>query len=92
MEKSAKLTLKSAIPDHVKTEDTPTPSPDDKNSEEDVENDEDAAASFLDEDTERPSIDIRLKEQFNLLKDDNPPKKKRRMGLCEEIMISVRIL
>lgn len=92
MEKSAKLTLKSAIPDHVKTEDTPTPSPDDKNSEEDVENDEDVAASFLDEDTERPSIDIRLKEQFNLLKDDNPPKKKRRMGLCEEIMISVRIL
>lgn len=36
------------------------------------------------------SIDIRLKEQFNL---DSPnqqgPRKKRRVGLCQEIIISV---
>lgn len=36
------------------------------------------------------SIDIRLKEQFNLDSND-PPKKKRRIGLCQEIIISVSI-
>nr|CAH7738465.1 unnamed protein product [Callosobruchus chinensis] len=45
----------------------------------------------LDESLERPSIDIRLKEQFSFMRDDNPSSsKKRRVGLCEEIIISPR--
>lgn len=38
------------------------------------------------------SIDERLKEQFNLLKDEEVVPKKRRAGLVEEIIISVSIL
>lgn len=37
------------------------------------------------------SIDERLKEQFNLLKEDEATPKKRRAGLVEEIIISVSI-
>lgn len=37
------------------------------------------------------SIDERLKEQFNLLKDEESAPKKRRGGLVEEIIISVSI-
>lgn len=37
------------------------------------------------------SIDERLKEQFNLLKDDESTPKKRRAGLVEEIIISVSV-
>ncbi|KAJ8945452.1 hypothetical protein NQ314_009204 [Rhamnusium bicolor] len=95
MEISAKLTLKPVIPEHVKIEEISTPSPDDKNSDDnDIEIDEDndmsIMSSFIDEEVDRPSIDIRLKEQFDLLKDDKPPRKKRRLGLCEEIIISPR--
>lgn len=35
------------------------------------------------------TIDERLKEQFNLLKDEDTAPKKRRAGLVEEIIISV---
>lgn len=88
MEKS-----KSAIPAHVKLSQpsTFTPSPEVKFSgESDLETDQDHSivSATGDEDVQRTSIDIRLKEQFNL-KDDKPPKKKRRVGLCEEIIISV---
>lgn len=38
------------------------------------------------------SIDERLKEQFNLLKEDEATPKKRRAGLVEEIIISVSIV
>lgn len=60
----------------------------------DSENDEsEASAPVKEECKDEPmsSIDIRLKEQFNL---DNaePLKKKRRVGLCQEIIISVSIL
>lgn len=85
---------KSAIPQHVKLSQpsTSTPSPEIKFSgESDMETDHDhSIISNTDDDVQRPSIDIRLKEQFNL-KDDKPPKKKRRVGLCEEIIISVSI-
>lgn len=37
------------------------------------------------------SIDERLKEQFNLLKDEDSVPKKRKFGLVEEIIISVSI-
>ncbi|KAJ8960974.1 hypothetical protein NQ318_020278 [Aromia moschata] len=96
MEKTTKLT--TVIPDHVKTEETSTPSPDDITFEDiDLDQEEElslpplpVAPSFVEDDVERPSIDIRLKEQFDLLKDDKPAKKKRRVGLCEEILISPR--
>lgn len=83
---------KSIIPQHVKLPEpsTSTPSPEIKFSgESDMEADLDqSTASATGDEDRRPSIDIRLKEQFNL-KDDRPPRKKRRVGLCEEIIISV---
>lgn len=93
MEKTATQSTKSIIPSHLRLaeQSTSTPSPEVKFSgESDMEIDQDQAfASFTgEEEVRRTSIDIRLKEQFNL-KDDKPPKKKRRVGLCEEIIISV---
>lgn len=96
METTCKLQGKSAIPEHIKTEEPliATPSPEEEQCSREIEESTSPFASTLtsytDEDMERPSIDIRLKEQFNF-KDDKPPKKKRRVGLCEEILIEVRI-
>lgn len=93
MEKTAAQSTKTVIPQHVKLTEpsTSTPSPEIKFSGEsdmEVEQEHSVATAAGDEEVQRPSIDIRLKEQFNL-KDDRPPKKKRRVGLCEEIIISV---
>lgn len=84
---------KSVIPQHVKgvEQARSTPSPEVKLSGEsdmEVDHDQSVASVVTEEDVHRSSIDIRLKEQFNF-KDDRPPKKKRRLGLCEEIIISV---
>lgn len=38
------------------------------------------------------TIDERLKEQFNLLKDEEATPKKRRVGLVQEIIISVSMI
>lgn len=96
MERSTKPMMKLPIPDTVKTEedddDEPISSPDDHYSTEmDVDTREDITNTlFADEESNRPSIDIRLKE-FNFLKEDSVPRKKRRVGLCEERLISVSL-
>lgn len=90
IEKTASHSKKN-IPYQTQKAQLSTSSPDIKFSgESDMEVDHDHSVSVPtgDDETQRPSIDIRLKEQFNL-KDDKPPKKKRRVGLCEEIIISV---
>lgn len=93
MEKTAAQSSKSVIPSHVKLTEasTSTPSPEIKfsgDSDMEVDQDQSIVSVTGDDEIQRPSIDIRLKEQFNL-KDDRPPRKKRRVGLCEEIIISV---
>lgn len=86
VEKSAKDSSKILIPQRLTETSTSTPSPDVKFS---GESDTEIESSIaVDEESQRPSIDKRLKEQFHL-KDDKPPRKKRRVGLCEEILISV---
>lgn len=94
MESASKLVAKTANSEQIKREQlfTPTPSPKDDDDFE-METEDTASVStpimaYGDMETERPSIDIRLKEQFNF-RDDKPPKKKRRIGLCEEILIEV---
>ncbi|ERL93439.1 hypothetical protein D910_10731 [Dendroctonus ponderosae] len=91
LERTLKAPLKSPLPEHLKQEEqvSVTPSPEVKA---DSENDEtEPSAQVKEESKDEPmsSIDIRLKEQFNL---DNaePSKKKRRVGLCQEIIISPR--
>ncbi|CAG9771752.1 unnamed protein product [Ceutorhynchus assimilis] len=78
------ISMKSVLPDRVKKEvawesESVTPSPDIK-----LESDNDEIPAKL-----LSSIDQRLKEQFSL-DDQGPPKKKRREGLCQEIIISPR--
>ncbi|CAG9853837.1 unnamed protein product [Phyllotreta striolata] len=90
--------MSKALPDETLPEtvdDIPakTPSPDEKLEDiVDINVDElKQKALPRDEDSMdmRPSIDMRLKE-LDLFNDDKPPKKKRRVGLCEEIIISPR--
>lgn len=85
-------TLPKLAPDNVHDE-TPvaTPSPDDeKHLENEIDVDQIIRRNvLLEEETRRPSIDMRLKE-LDLFMDDKPLKKKRRVGLCEEIIISPR--
>ncbi|XP_056630996.1 probable histone-lysine N-methyltransferase CG1716 isoform X2 [Diorhabda sublineata] len=85
-------TLPKLAPDNV-LYDTPitTPSPDDeKHLENEMDVDEIIRRNVQqDDETRRPSIDMRLKE-LDLFVDDKPVKKKRRVGLCEEIIISPR--
>ncbi|KAF7266294.1 hypothetical protein GWI33_020325 [Rhynchophorus ferrugineus] len=86
MDKTTKL--KSVIPDRLKRDgkDSVTPSPEMK-----LESDNDDAPDDRKREIEEEptSIDIRLKEQFNL-DDGDMPKKRKRVGLCEEIIISPR--
>lgn len=91
MDKIPRGSVKSVIPDRLKREgkDSATPSPEIK-----VESDNEEATEQSKKEPEEnleplSSIDIRLKEQFNL-DDPEPPKKKKRLGLCEEIIISPR--
>lgn len=93
MEKTASQSTKSNNPFNVKKIQisASNSSPDIKlpgECDTDLDQDHSVVAPGGDDEVQRPSIDIRLKEQFNL-KDDKPPKKRRRMGLCEEIIISV---
>lgn len=75
--------------------DSPTFSPEEK-----VQGSDDEGEEQLDEEPPQEldesgltSIDIRLKEQFDFLKEDKvPPTKKRRVGLVQEIIISVSVL
>lgn len=64
---------------------------------EELSNEEESSPSIVDEKpTEiKQSIDERLKQQFNLLKNDESdetPSKKRRVGLVQEIIISVSFI
>ncbi|XP_023021580.2 LOW QUALITY PROTEIN: SET domain containing 2 [Leptinotarsa decemlineata] len=93
MDSSSKVSLKSVLPEQKKMEESmeTTPSPEDKISRGVLDHEENIvkSSSFVEEEVRRPSIDMRLKE-LDLFKDDKPPKKKRRVGLCEEIIISPR--
>ncbi|XP_066260562.1 histone-lysine N-methyltransferase Set2 [Euwallacea similis] len=86
----SKAPVKSAIPDHIKKEGSVsiTPSPEIKVQTE-SDDEEDQNLDVKPEPDQISSIDIRLKEQFNVDATE-VPKKKKRTGLCQEIIISPR--
>lgn len=94
MESASRLVAKAANCEQIKRDQLFTPTPSPKEDEIEMETEENVSLStsratcYGDIEAERPSIDIRLKEQFNF-RDDKPAKKKRRLGLCEEIIIEV---
>ncbi|XP_060519038.1 variant-silencing SET domain-containing protein [Cylas formicarius] len=65
-----------------------SPSPEIKEDSEEELKEQDLLSESIDQDM-LSSIDIRLKEQFNW-DSDRPPPKKKRVGLCQEIIISPR--
>lgn len=95
METTCQMQVQSPIEENINTEELLSATPSQEEEQCDMEIEENTSpfaipsTSYDDDEVERPSIDIRLKEQFNL-KDDKPPKKRRRVGLCEEILIEVR--
>ncbi|XP_066157816.1 histone-lysine N-methyltransferase Set2 [Euwallacea fornicatus] len=86
----SKAPIKSTIPDHIKKEKSVSmaPSPEIKVQTE-SDDEEDLNLDVKPELDQVSSIDIRLKEQFNV-DSTEVPKKKKRTGLCQEIIISPR--
>lgn len=93
MEKSAKLNLVKVSQQMCITS---PPQPivkleeiEEKFSPEEKEQENDVKEEIETEDDKETSIDVRLKRQFDVLKEDEPIVKKKRSNLVEEIIISV---